>query len=121
MLDVAKQEIAAIDRGNYPAVNNPVSNIASYDTVFIIYPLWWARMATPMQAFLHNQSANLRGKTLALICTSASSGISQTGAAATRLGQNSTFTEALHIRSAAVNAAKNQLIAWLEKTGLNRR
>ena len=106
---------------NYPAINNPVSNIAGYDTVFIIYPLWWSRMATPVQAFFHNQSVRLRGKTLVLICTSASSGISQTVADARRICPGSVITESLQIRSASVSNAKSLLISWLEKRGLNRR
>ena len=114
MLDVARQEITAIDNNrNYPAIKTTVNNINSYDTVFIIYPLWWSRMATPMQTFLHNHSNQLRGKTLALVCTSGSSGISQTVADARRLCPDSTFTEALHIRSSAINNARNQLTAWL--------
>jgi flavodoxin len=120
MLDVARQEIAAIDNtGRYPAVNNPVGNIADYDTVFIIYPLWWSRMATPMQAFLHNQSTQLRGKRLALVCTSGSSGISQTVADAKRLCPESTFIEALHIRSASINNARNLLSPWLRQLGFS--
>jgi flavodoxin len=116
MLDIARQEIAAIDNtGTYPAINNPVGNIAGYDTIFIIYPLWWSRMATPMQAFLSTQSTQLQGKTLALVCTSGSSGISQTVADARRLCPESIFTEALHIRSAAVSNAGNLLSAWLRK------
>jgi len=35
-------------------------------------------MAMPMQAFLNNHSDQLRNKTIALICTGGSSGISQT-------------------------------------------
>jgi flavodoxin len=122
MLEVARQKIAAIDNnGSYPAINSQISNIAGYDTVFIVYPLWWSRMATPMQALLRNQSANLRGKTIALVCTSTSSGISQTVADAKRLCTESIFTDALHIRSATVGNAENQRITWLEKTGPNRR
>jgi flavodoxin len=118
MLNVARQEIVAIDNtGTYPAINNPISDIAGYDAVFIIYPLWWSRMATPMQAFLRNQSTQLRGKTLALVCTSGSSDISQTVADARRLCPESIFTEALHIRSATVGNAGNQLSSWLQKIG----
>jgi hypothetical protein len=76
-------------------------------------------MATPMQTFLHNQSAQLRGKTIALICTSASSGISQTVTDAKRLCPQSIFTEALQIRSASVNNVKNLLGPWLRQIGFN--
>jgi putative NADPH-quinone reductase len=119
MLDVARQEITAIDNSNnYPSISTSVSDINTYDTVFIVYPLWWSRMATPMQAFLRNYSSQLRGKTIALVCTSGSSGISQTVADARRLCPDSTFVEALHIRSAAVNNAKNFLTTWLRNNSL---
>jgi flavodoxin len=120
MLDVARAEIRAIDNNKeYPAISTTVSNINSYDTIFIIYPLWWSRMATPIQAFLNNHSSQLRNKTIALICTSGSSGIAQTVADARRICPESVFTEALHIRSSAVNNSKNLLAAWLKNNSLN--
>ncbi|MDR1122152.1 MAG: hypothetical protein LBM08_14760, partial [Dysgonamonadaceae bacterium] len=76
MLNVAQSEISAIDAsGSYPAITNNVDDIGDYDAVFLCYPLWWSRMATPAQAFLHKHRNKLEGKTIALVCTSGSSGI----------------------------------------------
>jgi flavodoxin len=120
MLDVARQEITAIDNNkNYPAISTAVGNINSYDTIFIIYPLWWSRMATPMQAFLNNHSGQLQNKTIALICTSGSTGIAQTVADARRICIESVFTEALHIRSSAVNNTKSLLATWIKNNSRN--
>lgn len=55
---IAQAEIAAIDNsGIYPSIKTSVDNIGDYDIILVGYPLWYSRMATPMQAFLHNHSA----------------------------------------------------------------
>ena len=115
MLTVAQSEISAIDgSGSYPAITNNLDSIGDYDTIFVCYPLWWSRMATPAQSFLHKHREQLNGKTIALVCTSGSSGISGTVADARRICPNSVFTEALYIRSASVSNARNLLTQWLE-------
>jgi hypothetical protein len=120
MLNIAQSEISAIDAsGSYPAITNNLDSIGDYSTVFICYPLWWSRMATPAQSFLHKHSEKLNGKTIALVCTSGSSGISGTVADARRICPNSIFTEALHIRSANVANARNLLTQWLETINIS--
>ena len=120
MLNVAQSEISAIDaNGSYPAITNNLDSIGDYDTIFICYPLWWSRMSTLTQSFLHKHSEKLNGKTIALICTSGSSGISGTVADARRICPNSVFTEALHIRSANISNAQSLLTQWLETMNIS--
>lgn len=117
---IAQAEIAAIDNnGTYPFISTTVENIGSYDAVVLVYPLWYSRMATPMQSFLHRYGSALAGKSIALVCTSASSGISGTVTDARRLCPNSTFPEALWIRSSAVSSAHASIVTWLENIGLS--
>lgn len=116
---IARQEISAIDNeGSYPSIQTSVENINEYDVVLVGYPLWYSRMATPMQAFLHNHSEQLSGKTIALFCTSGSSEISGTVADARRLCPNSTLTESLWIRSSAINNAHDSIVDWLAEIGI---
>lgn len=116
---IAQAEIAAIDNnGVYPSITTSVAHIADYDTVVVVYPLWYSRMATPMQAFLHNHGSLLAGKTVAPVCTSASSGISQTVADARRLCPGATVTEALWVRSSAVGSSHTAIVDWLTQIGL---
>lgn len=115
---IARAEIAAIDNnGTYPSIKTTIENLSDYDTVLVGYPLWYSRMATPMQTFLHDHAGQLSGKTIALFCTSASSGISGTVADARRLCPNSTLTEALWVRSSAISNAHNSIINWLRQIG----
>lgn len=117
---IAQAEIAAIDNnGTYPSIKTTVENISDYDVVLVGYPLWYSRMATPMQTFLHNHAEQLAGKTIALFCTSASSGISGTVADARRLCPNSTLTEALWVRSSAISNAHNSIVEWLAEIGVS--
>lgn len=117
---IAQAEISAIDNnGTYPSISTAVENISSYDAIIVVYPLWYSRMATPMQSFLHNHSSGLEGKTVALVCTSASSGISGTVTDAQRLCPASTIPEALWVRSSAVSGSHPSIVQWLERIGLS--
>ena len=115
MLNVAQREISAIDAsGSYPSITNNIESFEDYGAIFICYPLWWSRMATPVQSFLHKHKDKLNGKRISLVCTSGSSGITRTVADARRICPDSVFTEALHIKSANVANAQNLLTQWME-------
>ena len=52
-------------------------NWSDYDTVFIGYPIWWGIAAWPVNNFVKNN--DFTGKTVIPFCTSASSGLGQSG------------------------------------------
>ena len=52
-------------------------NWADYDTVYIGYPIWWAIAAWPVNNFVKGN--DFTGKTIIPFCTSASSGLGQSG------------------------------------------
>ena len=54
-----------------------VNNWDSYDTVLIGYPIWWGIAAWPVDTFVKNN--DFTGKTVIPFCTSASSGLGQSG------------------------------------------
>ena len=58
-------------------VENTVDNWADYDTVFVGYPIWWGIAAWPVNSFV--KSNDFTGKTVIPFCTSASSGLGQSG------------------------------------------
>ncbi len=49
----------------------------SYDTVLIGYPIWWGVSAWPVNSFV--KANNFEGKTVIPFCTSASSGLGESG------------------------------------------
>ena len=54
-----------------------VNNWDSYDTVLIGYPIWWGIAAWPVDTFVKNN--DFTNKTVIPFCTSASSGLGQSG------------------------------------------
>lgn len=58
-------------------VSTQVENWDSYDTVFFGYPIWWGNAAWPVNQFVQNN--DFTGKTVIPFCTSASSGIGDSG------------------------------------------
>ena len=54
-----------------------VDNWDEYDTVLIGYPIWWGVAAWPVDTFV--KANNFDGKTVIPFCTSASSGLGQSG------------------------------------------
>lgn len=71
------QEYANEDQRDVELVSTTVDDWNSYDTVFIGYPIWWGIAAWPMDTFV--EANDFTGKTVILFCTSASSGIGDSG------------------------------------------
>lgn len=57
--------------------NTSVSNWGDYDTVLIGYPIWWGIAAWPVNNFVKDN--DFTNKTVIPFCTSASSGLGQSG------------------------------------------
>lgn len=81
------------DAASYPAIKPVNRNVADYDTVIIVTPLWWSNMAAPMQSYLFQEGSKMAGKTIGLIVSSYSSGISSVVADAKRLVPEGKFVE----------------------------
>lgn len=116
----ARQEIAAIDDSDtYPAVETVVEDFDAYEVIFICTPLWYGRMATPVQSFLHAHAEKLRGKTVALAVTSASTGISAVVSDARRLCSGSVFRgEPLWVRNSEGGTLQERIAEWVENLGI---
>lgn len=54
-----------------------VDNFDKYDTVFIGYPIWWGIAAWPVNGFI--EANDFTAKTVIPFCTSASSGLGDSG------------------------------------------
>ena len=60
-----------------PLTKTTPDNWADYDTVFIVYPIWWGIAAWPVNNFINGN--DFSGKTVIPFCTSASSGLGESG------------------------------------------
>ena len=102
------------DAASYPAIKPVKRNVADYDTVIIVTPLWWSNMAAPMQSYLFQEGSKMAGKTIGLIVSSYSSSISSVVADAQRLIPEGKFVkESLWINNSN-RSGKDALIKdWL--------
>lgn len=103
---------------SYPAIDPVNVNFDEYDTIIIGAPLWWSNMAAPMQTFLFQHGAEMAGKNIGLIVSSASSGISEVEGDAKRLIPDGKFlTPSLWIRSSQTSNAATLISDWLKTIG----
>lgn len=118
---IGSSQIATIrenpnDASSYPAIDPVSIDLSQYTSVIIGAPLWWSNMAAPLQTFLFQHSNEMSGKNIALIVSSASSGISGVENDAKRLVPEGRFlSPSLWIRSSQTSNAKSLLESWLQE------
>ena len=102
------------DLASYPAINPVEMQLDTYDMVIVAAPLWWSNMAAPLQTFLFQHGKDMAGKKIAMIVSSASSGISSVVADAKRLIPDGNFIEPnLWIRTSQVSNSYSMIETWL--------
>ena len=70
---------------SYPAIDPVTTSLSDYKNIIIVTPLWWSQMAAIMQSYLFNYGSQMAGKSVGLIVSSHSSGISGVVSDARRL------------------------------------
>ena len=95
-------------------VADSVDHWGEYDTVFIGYPIWWAIAAWPVNNFVKNN--DFTGKTVIPFCTSASSGLGQSGELLAEMTGTGDWQTGERFRS---NASRDDVADWVSSLGLN--
>ena len=90
-----------------------VDNWNDYDTVFIGYPIWWGIAAWPVNEFIENN--DFTGKTVIPFCTSASSGLGESGVLLEEMAGTGDWQEGQRFRASASEA---DVQAWVEELNL---
>lgn len=93
-------------------VSSTVSNFNEYDTVFIGYPIWWGAAAWPVNGFVKDN--DFTGKTVIPFCTSASSGIGESGKLLQELAGTGNWLEGQRFSSGVTKAQVEQ---WVQSLG----
>ncbi len=73
-MDQARREL---DQNARPALASRVENINDYDIILVGSPIWWGIAAWPVDSFVEGN--DFTGKTVIPFCTSASSGLGESG------------------------------------------
>ena len=91
------QEYADESLRDVELASDTVENWDSYDTVFIGYPIWWGIAAWPVDGFV--EANDFTGKIVIPFCTSASSGLGESGELLAELAGTGEWQEGMRFRS----------------------
>ena len=109
-MERASEELAEDAR---PELSVHVENMDQYDTIFLGYPIWWGIAAWPVDSFV--EANDFTGKTVIPFCTSASSGLGDSGALLTEMAGTGDWQEGMRFRSGADEADVQE---WVSGLGL---
>ncbi len=94
---------------NIKLVSTNVEDWDQYDTVLIGYPIWWGIAAWPVDTFVKDN--NFSGKTVIPFCTSASSGLGESGELLEKEANGGTWIEGHHFSS---NPSDSDIKSWTD-------
>lgn len=92
--------------------NTTVPNWENYDTVFIGYPIWWGIAAWPVNNFVKDN--DFSGKTVIPFCTSASSGLGESGKLLRDMAGTGNWQDGMRFRSGASESDVTEWVKTLE-------
>lgn len=107
------QEYADESLRDVELVSTTVEGFEEYDTVFIGYPIWWQVAAWPVDSFVENN--DFTGKTVVPFCTSASSGIGESGQLLADMAGTGDWQEGMRFSSSVDEADVQE---WIDGLGL---
>ena len=93
--------------------NTTVPNFDEYDTVFIGYPIWWGIAAWPVDNFVKDN--DFTGKTVIPFCTSASSGLGNSGKLLSETAGTGDWQDGMRFRS---GASESDVKAWVNSLNI---
>lgn len=92
-----------------PAISGNVQDMASYDVIYLGYPIWWSKAPKIIYTFL--ESYKFAGKTIIPFCTSGSSSISGSLSEIKALASDANW---LGGRRFEANASQADIEAWVD-------
>lgn len=101
-----------IQKKEKPELEQYLSDITPYDTIFIGCPIYWGGMPLPLVSLL--EKLNFEGKTIRLFVTHEGSGLGRTLNELKYLCSGAKILDnALSIQGSTVNLAKDKVESWI--------
>ncbi|WP_089610557.1 flavodoxin [Dehalobacterium formicoaceticum] len=101
------------DARDVELVTTTVPDWASYDTVYLGYPIWWGNAAWPVDGFI--EGTDFTGKTVVPFCTSSSSGLGESDELLKKLAGTGNWLAGERFQ---LNSSEETVKAWIEDLGL---
>ncbi|MCC8173839.1 MAG: NAD(P)H-dependent oxidoreductase [Odoribacter sp.] len=109
--DCTKKAKEDIEAGYKPELKEKVSNIESYDIIFVGTPNWWSTIAPPIATFLTEH--NLSGKTVIPFVTHGGGGKARCFSDMEKLASQATFLDGFIISGNSAKSAEKDVDKWL--------
>ena len=109
-IDVAKKEQQKDAR---PEIKETLTDISSYDTIFIGFPNWWGTLPMPM--FTQLEQLDFEGKTVKPFVTHEGSGFGTSKKDLKKLCAGAEIKKGLSIPGVEVGNAKANVEAWINE------
>lgn len=109
-IDVAKKEQQKDAR---PEIKETLTDISSYDTIFIGFPNWWGTLPMPM--FTQLEQLDFEGKTVKPFVTHEGSGFGTSKNDLKKLCAGAEIKKGLSIPGVEVGNAKGTVEAWINE------
>ena len=103
------QEYADESLRNVELVADTVDDWQDVERVYIGYPVWWGIATWPVNTFV--EANDFTGKTVIPFCTSASSGLGDSGELLAELAGTGDWQEGMRFRS---SVSDEDVVAWVE-------
>lgn len=108
------REYQNLDLRNIELVSTDVADWNSYDTVFIGYPIWWGEASWVVNNFIKEN--DFSNKNVIPFCTSASSGLGESGKLLEEMAGSGNWQDGERFRS---GASKNDVKDWVDSLKIN--
>ena len=103
------------EQGVIPEIKPIAADIASYDVIFIGYPVWFGTYAPPVTAFINN--TDLSGKKIVPFCTFGSGGLESSVKDLKENEPNAEVMQGYGIRAARLEAMPQEVDQFLKANG----
>lgn len=87
-------------------------DISGYDSIILVYPIWWGTIPMPVATFLENH--DFSGKKLYLLATQGSTGFGSSTEDITNLADGAEVIEGLSIYCDDIPDVRNRLKDWID-------
>ena len=114
--DLADYAKAEQDSGTLPALTTHIDDISQYDTIFLVYPVWWYTMPQAIYSFIDEY--DLSDKTIIPVTTHEGSGLADSVSKLQELEPNANVvSNGYSVRASDAADAENDVKEWLNEVG----
>ena len=99
-----------------PQLSTQVADFASYDVIFVGYPIWWGTM--PMGVFSFLEQNSFAGKTVIPFCTHGGSGLSDSVSDIRKTLPQANVLSGFALRGSEASKSQIEIANWLKSIGM---